>query len=88
MKQVFYTLLLASLCLAGLAGCERKAPTYVAKDAQAPESVQHYDLMKDQSNYFEYRKGDRVARAEAMRQLKLAEERSRGVYRKESRWDY
>lgn len=87
MRTVILSWILISSSLI-LSACERKPPTFVAKDAMAPESVQHYDLMKDQGQYIEYRKGDRVARAEAIRQLRLAEERSRGIYRKESRWDY
>lgn len=85
-KLVVFSII--AICACGILGCERKAPKFVARDAKAKESVQIYDLMKDQTRYIEYRKGDRVARAEALKQLRLAEERGRGVYRRESRWDY
>lgn len=84
-----FVVLLGFACLCGsLASCERKDPTFVARDAKAKESMQVYDLMKDQQRYIEYRKGDRAARAEAIRQLREAEERERGIYRRQSRWDY
>lgn len=82
------TFILTAICFCTILGCERKAPTFIAKEARGKDAVQIYDLMKDQNQYIEYRKGDRIARAEAIKQLRIAEERERGVYRRESRWDY
>ncbi|MCB0323193.1 MAG: hypothetical protein KDD69_06445 [Bdellovibrionales bacterium] len=77
------------ICLTGvlLVGCEKKAPEYRAKIEMGAEAVQHFDQMEDQPKYMHVKK-DVADKKRAILDRRMQREKSRGIYRKQSPWDY
>ncbi len=70
-----------------LSACEKKAPQYQLKLSHGEEAVQHFDLMADQPKYMNYRR-DKFDKRKAIEERRIAKDKERGIYRKESLWDY
>lgn len=70
-----------------LSACEKKPPQYQLKLSRGEEAVQHFDLMADQPKYMNYRR-DKFDKRKAIEERRIAKDKERGIYRKESLWDY
>lgn len=80
-------LLFFAALMAGSVGCEAPEPTYRLKIAVGEDAVQHYDLMKDQPKYTKIRRRE-WDKKKAIEERRINRDKARGIYRKESLWDY
>ena len=71
-----------------LAGCEKNPPKFVPKVEYGKEAVIHHDQMADQPEFLRVRKNDREAIAKAIAARREMRDKARGVYKKQSIWDY
>lgn len=79
-------LLLAAATLLIAVGCERPEPTYKLKSEKGMDAVVLYDDMGDQPKYVKIKKGE-IDKRKAIMERRVLREVSRGIYRKQNRWE-
>ena len=77
----------AAAVLLSLSACEKKTPEYRLKYEVGKEAVVHYDDMKDQPKFLKIKRSSYDKR-KAIEERRVAREKARGIYRKESLWDF
>ncbi len=91
MKKKHYIIAIKALILSCVifasAACDPPPPQYILKAEVGEAAVVHWDDMKDQPKYIKVKKTPREKR-KAIMERRIMRERSRGIYRKESRWDF
>jgi len=83
----YLAIVVSLLTLTLSTACEKKAPRYQLKVESGSEAVQHFDLMRDQPKYVNYRR-DKFDKRKAIEERRIAKDKERGIYRKESLWDF
>jgi hypothetical protein len=91
MERMSYSIVTKIFCVsfivAACAACEPPPPQYILKAEVGEAAMVHWDDMKDQPKYIKVKKTP-FEKRKAIMERRIMRERARGIYRKESRWDF